>query len=390
MARFQRKDNVVVIMPTLSKIDDNVSQYIRCMLENGYVFNFVVFDEGTVFREKNRERVENLKEEFGNVPIYYFGREEKRRFFGLLEKEGVPSKLLDIINEKPSYANARTKEFMIATLLGADYVMSFDDDTYPHDRKIFRKHYSAIAKARKPALIEGDYVGERGTDYTMFKSSSAPTKKFLQEFFKVLERPEPKGGYKVTRLKRQRMMLGGNFMINKVYKEIVCAPVIKTHGSDEFFPTDMVLRKGGRILQGTTVLHKHGEDWAGKRVMEYFTRSYMLSFVRRHLMYYLLSEMEREYGDIYIKDSGWAKAFIFDKEPVLVEVVGNYRADLARLNQEHKNPNVRLLCDALAEEGVAEKLAEQTTHAIWNFVVLHNAWPKVMDAIGNVDKEAVF
>ena len=389
------EDKYLITIPTVRDIKDNLLQYITLAINSNVPFDFLIVDDSTTQKE-NRDLIlkiqEILKSRGSSISIYHFGTLKQKKFFRTLISNGIPKSALHSFNIKPSFGVAQNKKFLASALLGARGLVSFDDDTYPYEKDILVRYYKILKNKhiKKPLAIRGDYVGERGTDYSLFKSRGHSPKKTIQKFFEILEYPESKPTFRERHLKGNKMLIGGNFAINQAYKHIVCPPMYETGGIEEFFPTDYVISHGGKIIPGAKVRHSYHPERIGSRRFRTSIEFYMLRFVRRHLAYYVFNKMETEFGTISPALNFFTSRFISGLGEELRRILITYRALLLEFNKKRNIQSVRYLSAYLKYRSNQNIVIKQILDGTIEFLKLNQEWDHILDHITKIDPSDIF
>lgn len=200
------------------------------------------------------------------VPIYFFDDEAQRTIWIELEKcttsnllpddvtQDIFTKSInDIFGATYSYGAQRNKGFIVASMLNADNVFFFDDDTFlaPNVGNIIDR-YRGLLKRHKVYAVTGGYFGQRAFNVTIFRKIETQ-----QEFLSLLgeEIPDDQATLDLWAWRLADGVLGGNFCIkSQVYKEVCCPSMDRTPTTDD----KLIGREIRRVFGSQSKIYKTG------------------------------------------------------------------------------------------------------------------------------------
>ena len=271
---FSNPGKRVTIIPTINNISQSrpIEFYLKQMMVEGCLMPICLVDNSDSFTYGlNRRYLSEVREELGkDIIIYHFGVLEQERFFKELIKNGVDNSFIVMLKTSSGYGVARNKCFIFAKSICAESIFFFDDDTRPDDN-IFKKHYDILGTkkgSQKISVVSGPYKGARGVDFSFIENPRDQIR-FLEAIghhgdssLNYLKKSEERGGNTANKrdgdkIEAVKNIRGGNFLIDKVYEDIVCPTMKQTPGIDDTFIARRVIEKGCQVVKSQfAVIHE--------------------------------------------------------------------------------------------------------------------------------------
>ncbi|MGR3218637.1 MAG: DUF6271 family protein [Candidatus Anammoxibacter sp.] len=364
----------VTIIPTIYNIaqSKSIECYVRQMIVEDFVMPICLVDNSDTFAtyELNRKYINKVRANLQKkIPVYHFGIPEQESFFKELIRNGVDNSLIEILKTTPGYGASRNRCFLLAKSIGAESIFFFDDDTRPHCN-IFKKHFDILGTKKglqKISVVSGPYKGARGVDFSFIKNRDEQMR-FLEilghhgesslNYLKTMDNiadnvndiePEDK-------TEPVRNIRGGNFLIDKVYEDIVCPTIKRTPGVDDTFVARRVIEKGYQVIKSQIpVIHEHFKSRRNKHSILQYIESWAgtLAFEARY--------------DGASRESTVGRVLRYGKELYALEC-----------------KYCKLIGGNLLNREYAKSLVNDIDRGLDDYRKLNAAWKFIMDVSGNI------